>query len=105
MCLLNTVVAGSIRLRSRDPGVHGIGGNTHPSTELRRGSSASDTTYVAIASDQLVGRGEELAFLRQRLAAARSGSGRLVLVCGPAGIGKTRLVEELVVEGHDVPVG
>jgi DNA-binding CsgD family transcriptional regulator len=61
---------------------------------------------VAIASDQLVGRGEELAFLKQRLAAARSGSGRLVLVGGSAGIGKTRLVEELVVEGcHDVPVG
>ena len=82
----------------------GIGGNTHPSTELRQASRASDTTYVAIASDQLVGRDEELAFLRQRLAAARSGSGRLVLVCGSAGIGKTRLVEELV-EGHDVPVG
>jgi ATP/maltotriose-dependent transcriptional regulator MalT len=94
-----------MRLHSRDPGANGIGGNTHSSTELRQASRASDTTYVAIASDQLAGRGEELAFLRQRLAAARSGSGRLVLVCGPAGIGKTRLVEELIVEGRDVPVG
>jgi DNA-binding CsgD family transcriptional regulator len=60
---------------------------------------------VAIASDQLVGRSAELAFLRHRLAAARSGSGRLVLVCGPAGIGKTRLVEELVAESGGVPIG
>jgi len=60
---------------------------------------------VATASDQLVGRGEELAFLRHRLAAARSGSGRLVLVAGPAGIGKTRLVEELVLDCQDIPIG
>ena len=47
-------------------------------------------------SDRLVGRREELAFLRRRLADARQGSGRVVVVCGPAGIGKTRLIEELV---------
>ena len=47
-------------------------------------------------SDRLVGRREELAFLRRRLADARQGSGRVVVICGPAGIGKTRLVEELV---------
>ena len=47
-------------------------------------------------SDRLIGRSEELAFLRRRLADARQGSGRVVVICGPAGIGKTRLVEELV---------
>jgi hypothetical protein len=51
---------------------------------------------VATGGDQLVGRREELAFLRDRLADARRGSGRVVIVSGPAGIGKTRLVEELV---------
>ena len=57
------------------------------------------------ASDGLVGRGEELAFLRGWLADARAGSGRLVLICGPAGIGKTRLVEELVAAGGPLPTG
>lgn len=48
------------------------------------------------STDPLVGRREELALLRRRLADAQAGSGHLVVVSGPAGIGKTRLVEELV---------
>lgn len=51
---------------------------------------------MATGSDQLVGRREELALLRNRLADARRGSGRVVIICGAAGIGKTRLVEELI---------
>lgn len=47
-------------------------------------------------ADPLVGRRQELVLLRRRLAEARAGTGQLVLVTGPAGIGKTRLVEELV---------
>ena len=54
---------------------------------------------------RLVGRAAELEWLRARLAAAQTGSGQLVLVCGPAGIGKTRLVEELVAESGGMPVG
>ncbi|MGC9333427.1 MAG: ABC transporter substrate-binding protein [Anaerolineae bacterium] len=42
----------------------------------------------------LVGRDEEMAFLRDRYAQARRGQGGLVLVHGEAGVGKTRLVEE-----------
>ncbi len=41
-----------------------------------------------------MGREGELASLRGRLADAAAGSGGLVLVSGPPGIGKTRLVEE-----------
>jgi DNA-binding SARP family transcriptional activator len=43
----------------------------------------------------LVGREAESARLRQRWEQARQGHGRVVLVTGEAGIGKTRLVEEL----------
>ena len=52
-----------------------------------------------------MGRRAELGLLRRRLADARSGSGHLVLVTGPAGIGKTRLVEELVAGADGTPVG
>lgn len=41
-----------------------------------------------------VGRGDELAYLGARAAAARLGHGACVVVTGEAGIGKTRLLEE-----------
>ena len=44
----------------------------------------------------LVGRDAELAALRDALRSARGGAGHAVLVAGDAGIGKTRLVDELV---------
>ncbi len=55
----------------------------------------------------LVGRAEELARLEDALAAARSGRGSTVLVAGEAGIGKTRLVTELVARaaGFEVRTG
>lgn len=46
-------------------------------------------------ADPFVGRGEELATLVRVLDGAATGSGRLVLVSGEPGIGKTRLAEEL----------
>ncbi|HLM04084.1 MAG TPA: AAA family ATPase [Blastococcus sp.] len=52
-----------------------------------------------------VGRGRALADLRARLADARAGTGGLVLVGGPPGIGKTRTVEELLLSSEDVVWG
>lgn len=51
----------------------------------------------------LPGRDRELAALRGWLAEAVAGRGRLVLVRGEAGIGKTRLVQELARSAPDVP--
>lgn len=44
---------------------------------------------------RLVGRTNEVETLRQALEAVRAGAGRTVVVAGEAGIGKTRLVDEL----------
>ncbi|MEU4362975.1 AAA family ATPase [Promicromonospora sp. NPDC023987] len=44
---------------------------------------------------RLVGRTNEVETLRQALKAVRAGAGRTVVVAGEAGIGKTRLVDEL----------
>jgi hypothetical protein len=44
----------------------------------------------------LIGRASELALLEEQLRQASSGTGRAVLVTGDAGIGKSRLVAELV---------
>jgi DNA-binding CsgD family transcriptional regulator len=67
----------------------GISASTENGTETRhRGDTARVTR-----SEPFVGRAGAVAELRARLAAAAGGSGALVLVGGPAGIGKTRLVE------------
>jgi WD40 repeat protein/DNA-binding SARP family transcriptional activator len=50
------------------------------------------------AATPLVGRGTELEWLRGHWRRALAGDGRLVLVAGKRGIGKTRLVAELAVE-------
>lgn len=49
---------------------------------------------VGSGKPPLIGREAELAKLDDALARAASGAGSLVLVCGPAGIGKSRLTEE-----------
>src|SRR5258708_30503133 len=48
-----------------------------------------------------VGRADELGRLEDALVDARRGDGRFVLVTGTPGIGKTRLVDELVSRAGD----
>jgi WD40 repeat protein/DNA-binding SARP family transcriptional activator len=51
-------------------------------------------------STPLVGREAELELLREQWRQARDGPGRLVLIAGARGIGKTRLAAELAAEVH-----
>jgi DNA-binding CsgD family transcriptional regulator len=60
---------------------------------------------VTTPRDPFVGRRAELALLRRRCADARAGAGHLILVGGPAGVGKTRLIEEVVATADGMAVG
>ncbi len=58
------------------------------------------TGAVTGGAAPLVGRDRERALLRERLGAALAGRGRLVLIAGAAGIGKTILAEALLAEAR-----
>jgi WD40 repeat protein/DNA-binding SARP family transcriptional activator len=90
-------------LRARAILVEQIG--VEPGPELRRLHEAIlrqdpslDPPGQEPAGAPLVGRDAELAQLRGLWRRARAGSGTSVLVTGPPGIGKTRLVQELAEE-------
>jgi len=58
-------------------------------------SAPGPTRGIAGLSSSLVGRDPELARLREALETVRSGRGRIALVIGEPGLGKSRLVSEL----------
>jgi tetratricopeptide (TPR) repeat protein len=57
---------------------------------------------VALSSPVLVGRDDLLALAGRRLAAAAEGSGELLFLAGEAGIGKTRLLGEVVSQAREL---
>ncbi|MFG2352267.1 ATP-binding protein [Streptomyces sp. NPDC048521] len=72
-------------------------------------------SQIAFTTPPLIGRDEELARLTGLLERARAGEARAVLIAGDAGVGKTRLLDEVagrgartgatVVTGHCVDLG
>jgi predicted ATPase len=56
---------------------------------------------VSERGDTLLGRNREMAALRRALASASQGRGRLILLSGEAGIGKTRLADAFAVEARE----
>ena len=75
------------------------GGTGGSASEADSMLAASVTQRPAAAADELVGRDDQLAALEGILAGARDGRGRVVLVAGEPGIGKTRLAEEAARRG------
>src|SRR5207249_1073181 len=73
------------------------GAATPPSDAAGSETDSSDADALT-ADTPLVGREVELLQLRDALQAALAGRGQLVAVMGDAGIGKSRLVAELVAE-------
>src|SRR5918993_2339778 len=84
----------------RPPPPRDIRGTTEPqyANEVRRPATRRDTAAMAdpvvAGASPFVGRSVELATLRSRIDAARASAGGALLLQGPAGIGKTRTVEE-----------
>ena len=69
--------------------------DTARAAEALRTVEMRGLTAPQLQASPFVGRREELAELQNRLNAAVTGESQLVLVEGEAGVGKTRLVEEL----------
>jgi DNA-binding winged helix-turn-helix (wHTH) protein len=83
--------------RDREPieTVHGRGYRFHAVGQPRPPLTAAAQSAVPVRADPLVGRHVILRMLEQSLERAANGSGQLVLITGEAGIGKSRMLEEL----------
>lgn len=64
------------------------------------GAGLSPATGLRPAQGEFVGRGREMALLREGLGEAASAYGRLFLISGAPGVGKTRLAEELAAQAQ-----
>src|SRR5262245_53289805 len=63
--------------------------------------AAATQPYREVAPSRFVGRGRELGIVGSALDEAARGRGRVVLITGDPGIGKTRLVTELAARARD----
>ncbi|WP_167528891.1 ATP-binding protein [Bradyrhizobium macuxiense] len=82
----------------------GIGGKVRAFAVLR--ASSAQGRFEAMHGGELtalVGRDEQLELLLRRWAKAKTGQGQLVLLCGEAGIGKSRLSAALMEKLADEP--
>ena len=62
-------------------------------TDAMSQPASAPSLTVPPAAERMVGRTAQVAWITERIAAARNGNGGLLLVSGPAGVGKTVLAE------------
>lgn len=79
-----------------EAGLDGSGLGLRPRRVVRESPIAGRFEALRTSQSQLIGRGEELDLLLRRWNHARSGDGRVVLVTGEPGIGKSRLIKTLL---------
>lgn len=73
-----------------------VKGKAKPVTAYRVGSVAGAGAEESLGEFPLVGRGQEVDALLAALARTRKGEGRVIDIVGEPGIGKSRLVQELL---------
>ncbi len=80
-----------------------------PTAQLETAGPAGPVSSSRVRRTKLVGRTEQLSRLLERLDSLMAGTGGMVLVSGEPGIGKTRLVDEVVtaarMRGYHVLIG
>ena len=69
-----------------------------PRTEQTGSEGAPRGTFASAPADVFIGRKHELEILRSAFEDATGGRGRMVMLAGEAGIGKTRTAQELAVQ-------
>ncbi len=79
-----------------------VKGKRHPVEAFVVGA-ASRRVERSSATLPLVGRTDEIAAIDDGLEALRSGAGRVIEIVGDAGIGKSRLADELIRRADDLP--
>lgn len=72
-----------------------VKGKAHPVEAMLVGDLMPDTVVAVSRRMPLIGRDQELALLREAASRAAAGQGQVIDLVGPAGIGKSRLIEEL----------
>jgi len=63
-------------------------------------NKSNDKQIIHLFSTAMVGRDEEFKTLNQTLNDVRAGKGRIIFIRGESGIGKTRLIQELIKYGR-----
>lgn len=99
-CSAATATAISARLVCVDRGAATVKGKSEPLNLLRIVGERDMQPARELFDTPLVGRQAELAWLRERLTAARAGQGRVARVNGEAGVGKSRLCVELLAQAR-----
>src|SRR5262249_46281707 len=96
-CSAAAAQAIATRMSCEERGQIALKGKSAPLPLLRLlGERDSAESADSAGLGPLIGRADELAWLREQLGAALSGAGRAVRIVGEAGVGKTRLTAELL---------